>query len=279
MMDDNYPLLDLSVYLRKETWEDSPAGWHTDRALKHHSRGLQSNTMAIETANPEENRLGESLAYEAARRARAAGKSNCIATSACLASLHEAEDAVQETYLRAWRSFSSFEAGSSDERGPFRAWLYKIATNACLNALEGRKHQQRYLPDQLGPSGPPKMEGGPALDVPWLEPYPDANIEGFADAAPNPEARYTARESVQLAFVAALPFNSCRRASGLRLCSAMSSAGRPPKRQLCSRDPPHPSTVPCSGRARSSRSATLGATLVAACRLSPKQQILRSKGS
>ena len=138
-----------------------------------------------------------------------------------LGSLHEAEDAVQETYLRAWRSFSSFEAGTSDERGSFRAWLYRIATNACLNALEGRKHQQRYLPDQLGPAGPPKMEGGPALDVPWLEPYPDANLEGFADAAPNPEARYTARESVQLAFVAAIQQLPPRQRAALMLCDVL----------------------------------------------------------
>ena len=85
-----------------------------------------------------------------------------------------------------------------------RAWLYKIATNACLNALESRKRQQRFLPDQLGPSCPPMLEGGPALDVPWLEPLPDTNLEGLADAAPNPEARDSTRESVQLAFVAAI---------------------------------------------------------------------------
>ena len=138
-----------------------------------------------------------------------------------LGSLHEAEDAVQETYLRAWRSFSSFDAGSSDEPGSFRAWLYRIATNACLNALEGRKHQQRYLPDQLGPARPPKLEGGPALDVPWLEPYPDANLEGFADAAPNPEARYTARESVQLAFVAAIQQLPPRQRAALMLCDVL----------------------------------------------------------
>ncbi len=138
-----------------------------------------------------------------------------------LGSLHEAEDLVQETYLRAWRGFSSFEASGSDEGGSFRAWLYRIATNACLNALEGRKHQQRYLPDQLGPAGPPKLEGGPALDLPWLEPYPDVNLEGFADAAPNPEVRYTARESVQLAFVAAIQQLPPRQRAALMLCDVL----------------------------------------------------------
>jgi len=138
-----------------------------------------------------------------------------------LGSLHEADDLVQETYLRAWRSFSSFDAGSSDERGSVRAWLYRIATNACLNALEGRKHQQRYLPYQLGPAGPPKLEGGPALDVPWLQPFPDADIEGFADATPNPEARYTARESVQLAFVASIQQLPPRQRAALMLCDVL----------------------------------------------------------
>jgi RNA polymerase sigma-70 factor (ECF subfamily) len=130
---------------------------------------------------------------------------------------------VQETWLRAWRSFSSFEADSSDERGSFRAWLYRIATNACLNALEGRKHQHRFLPDQLGAASPPKLEGGPALDVPWLEPYPDGNatLDSFADSAPNPEARYTERESVQLAFVAAIQQLPPRQRAALMLCDVL----------------------------------------------------------
>jgi RNA polymerase sigma-70 factor (ECF subfamily) len=170
--------------------------------------------MAIELANLGENQAFERLAEPFRREI----KLHCYRM---LGSLHEAEDAVQETYLRAWRSFSSFEAGTADERGSFRAWLYRIATNACLNVLEGRKHQQRYLPDQLGPAGPPKLEGGPALDVPWLEPYPDANLEGFADAAPNAEARYTARESVQLAFVAAIQQLPPRQRAALMLCDVL----------------------------------------------------------
>ena len=170
--------------------------------------------MAIDPGNFEENQAFERLAEPFRREI----KLHCYRM---LGSLHEADDLVQETYLRAWRNFSSFEASSSDERGSFRAWLYRIATNACLNALEGRKHQQRYLPDQLGPASPPKLEGGPALDVPWLEPYPEANLEGFADAAPNPEARYTARESVQLAFVAAIQQLPPRQRAALMLCDVL----------------------------------------------------------
>src|SRR5215470_17718872 len=111
-----------------------------------------------------------------------------------LGSLHEAEDAVQETYLRAWRNFNSF-----DGRGAFRAWLYRIATNACLDALASRKHVQRMLPDQRAPATTEMPDGIPATDVAWLEPYPDSNLEGIADDAPSPEARYASRQSVQLA--------------------------------------------------------------------------------
>src|SRR2546430_3339519 len=76
-----------------------------------------------------------------------------------LGSLHEAEDLVQETYLRAWRSFDSFE-----DRGSFRAWLDQIATNACLNALASRKAAQHMLPDQQFPA---------TADMPNGEPTPD----------------------------------------------------------------------------------------------------------
>jgi RNA polymerase sigma-70 factor (ECF subfamily) len=113
-----------------------------------------------------------------------------------LGSMQEAEDMVQETFLRAWRRLDSFEGRSS-----LRAWLYKIATNACLDALD-RKKAGRTLPrnktqaaDPLAPISPPSTE---AI---WLEPYPD---EWLVDTAAGPEARFLASESVSLAFLAAL---------------------------------------------------------------------------
>jgi len=98
-----------------------------------------------------------------------------------LGSFEEAEDAVQETLLRAWRSRESFDGSA------FRAWLYRIATNVCLDQIRrnNRRPRSRSL-DSLG-------------EVPWLQPYPDAEL-----GPPSPEARYEQRESVELAFAAAL---------------------------------------------------------------------------
>src|SRR5215471_7457905 len=132
-----------------------------------------------------------------------------------LGSVHDAEDLVQETYLRAWRSFDTFDGKN------FRAWLYKIATNACLNALASRKHTERVLPDQHGPASEEMPKGVPATDVAWLEPYPDSNLEGIADEAPGPEARYTAREAVELAFVAAIQELPPRQRAALLLCDVL----------------------------------------------------------
>jgi RNA polymerase sigma-70 factor (ECF subfamily) len=113
-----------------------------------------------------------------------------------LGSLQEAEDMVQETFLRAWRRLDSFEGRSS-----LRAWLYKIATNACLDALE-RKKARRSLPRDKTPASDPLAQvSPPSSEATWLEPYPD---EWLVDSAAGPEARFLASESVTLAFLAAL---------------------------------------------------------------------------
>jgi RNA polymerase sigma-70 factor (ECF subfamily) len=132
-----------------------------------------------------------------------------------LGSLHDAEDLAQETFLRAWRSFENFDGTN------FRAWLYKIATNACLNAIESRKLAARMLPDQQFPTTTLMPSGTPAADVTWLEPYPDSYLEGIADDAPTPEARYTAREAVKLAFVATIQGLPPRQRAVLLLCDVL----------------------------------------------------------
>jgi RNA polymerase sigma-70 factor (ECF subfamily) len=132
-----------------------------------------------------------------------------------LGSLHEADDLVQETYLRGWRSFDSFDGRS------LRAWLYRIATNACLNAVDSRKHIERWLPDQMGPATVQMPDGAPATDVAWLEPYPTSNVEWIADDAPGPEARYTSREAVQLAFLAAIQQLPPRQRAAILLCDVL----------------------------------------------------------
>ena len=130
-----------------------------------------------------------------------------------LGSLHDAEDAVQDAYVRAWRAFDTWEGGS------FRAWLYRIATNTSLDALASRKAHARVLPDQLGPAST-GMPEAPALEVPWLEPFPDYGLE-LTDDSPTPEARYSSRQAVQLAFVAAIQQLPPRQRAALILCDVL----------------------------------------------------------
>jgi RNA polymerase sigma-70 factor (TIGR02960 family) len=109
-------------------------------------------------------------------------------------SLQDAEDLVQETLLAAWRGLDRFEG-----RASVRAWLYRIATNRCLNLLRDRGRR----PQEPAPT-PEPPEPTRRSDPTWLEPYPDALLDGVADTSPGPEARYELREGVGLAFIAAL---------------------------------------------------------------------------
>src|SRR3954464_9679434 len=114
-----------------------------------------------------------------------------------LGSLHDAEDALQDALLRAWRGLARFEGRSS-----LRSWLSTIATNACLNAIARRP--RRVLPVDYGPAADPHdAPGEPIVESVWLEPYPD-EVLGVEDGYAAPEARYEMRESVELAFIAAL---------------------------------------------------------------------------
>jgi RNA polymerase sigma-70 factor, ECF subfamily len=112
-----------------------------------------------------------------------------------LGSLHDAEDALQDTLMRAWRGLPDFGGRSS-----LRTWLYRIATNACMDVL-GRR-SRRVLPVDFGPASAPTRDNGePLVESVWLEPYPDSAL---ADGYASPDARYEQREAVELAFVAAL---------------------------------------------------------------------------
>jgi RNA polymerase sigma-70 factor (ECF subfamily) len=114
-----------------------------------------------------------------------------------LGSLHDAEDALQDAMLRAWRGLPRFQ-----ERSSLRSWLYRIATNTCLDVVARRP--KRVLPIDYGPATDPNVgPGEPIVESVWVEPYPDETL-GLEDGYAAPDARYERRESVELAFTAAL---------------------------------------------------------------------------
>ncbi len=113
-----------------------------------------------------------------------------------LGSAIDAEDALQETLLAAWQGLAGFEGRSS-----LRVWLFQIATRRCLNAL---RSASRRPPIAWPPPGIELPAANGLGEVTWLEPYPDVLLEGLADAAPGPEARYEAAEAISVAFVTAL---------------------------------------------------------------------------
>jgi RNA polymerase sigma-70 factor (ECF subfamily) len=123
-------------------------------------------------------------------------------------SLTDSEDMLQETLLAAWRGLPGFQ-----QRSSLRTWLYRIATNQCLNAVRaaGRRAPVSPVPPFQPPE--PTRRG----EITWLQPYPDALLAGIADTAPGPEARYQAAEATELAFVAALQRMPLRQAATMVL--------------------------------------------------------------
>jgi RNA polymerase sigma-70 factor (ECF subfamily) len=140
-------------------------------------------------------RAGDEGAYgQLVQRYRSELQAHCYRM---LGSVYDAEDALQETLLRAWRGLARFEGRSS-----LRSWLYTIATNTCLNQIARRP--KRVLPIDYGPATDPHAgPGEPLVESVWVEPYPDDRL-GIEDGLAGPEARYEMRESLELAFIAAL---------------------------------------------------------------------------
>ncbi len=150
---------------------------------------------AQETALLEQAKDGDEGAYQAlVEPHRGELHAHCYRM---LGSVHDAEDALQEALLRSWRHMSKFEKRSS-----LRSWLYRIATNTCLDTID--KRPKRVLPIDYGPpSDPHGGPGEPVVESIWIEPYPDEEL-GSEDGPLTPGADYERRESVELAFVAAL---------------------------------------------------------------------------
>src|SRR5438552_6065154 len=187
-------------------------------------RRRRGGLLAAEAMTPE----SERALLEAARRGDEAAFGRLVGLhrgglhAHCyrmLGSIQDAEDALQETLLRAWRGLPRFEGRSS-----LRSWLYKIATNACLKAIERRP--KRVLPIDYAPAADP--HDGPAQPVTesvWLEPYPDERL-GLEGGLLGPDARYEQREGIELAFTAALQHLPARQRAVLILRDVLGFSAR-----------------------------------------------------
>lgn len=133
-----------------------------------------------------------------------------------LGSLHEAEDAMQDAYLRAWRGRLGFSGAGSP-----KGWLYRIATNACLDVIKRRGHARRVLVEDASQPSTSLPQGEPALELAWVEPLPESELEKIADPAPGPHARIEAMEGVRLAFIAAIQALPPRQRAVLLLCDVL----------------------------------------------------------
>ena len=168
--------------------EESQGGHSQDQ------RVLRWETLSVELELIARARSGDEDAFRAlVDRHRGELLAHCYRM---LGSMHDAEDAIQETLLSAWKGLAGFEGRSS-----LRTWLFRIATNRCLNMLrsDSRGPTRRDELEEVQLPEPTRL--GQIL---WLEPYPDDLFENVPDAAPGPEARYEAHEAISLAFVTAL---------------------------------------------------------------------------
>jgi len=172
-----------------------------------------------------------------------------------LGSVHDAEDQLQETLIRAWRSYGEFEG-----RASLRTWLYRIATNACLRALENR--DRRPLPSGLGGPGedPAEALAAARTDVPWLQPIPDAL---FGGAPADPAAIVASRTSMRLALIAALQYLPARQRAVLILRDVLGFSARETAEALGTT-----SACPCPRSRAGTRAATQSASS-SVCGLSP----------
>jgi RNA polymerase sigma-70 factor (ECF subfamily) len=165
--------------------------WKASRMVRR-SKAMKSKTedgMVVAAA-----RAGDESAFGGlAERYRRELQVHCYRM---LGSYEDSEDLVQETFLRAWRKRESFEG-----RSTFRAWLYRIATNACLDFLD--RHPRHPLPRQAMPAPDPNLVLPPA-EIPWLQPYPDRLLEPSAPRDAEPDAALVAKETIELAFLAAI---------------------------------------------------------------------------
>jgi RNA polymerase sigma-70 factor, ECF subfamily len=127
-----------------------------------------------------------------------------------MGSVEDSEDMVQETALRAWRKRGDFEG-----RSTLRAWLYRIATNACLDAL--RRRPRRLLPSDVVPAADPEQPLPLPLELAWIEPYPDRLLDGVASSEDEPEEALVRKETIELAFLAAIQHLPPRRRAVLIL--------------------------------------------------------------
>ena len=137
----------------------------------------------------------EGLFHELIEPHRAAMHAHCYRM---LGSVHDADDALQEAFVRAWRGLPRFEGRSAP-----RSWLYRIVTNACLDLIARRP--KRVLPIDYGPPTDPPETGGRLHESAWIEPYPDAQYLE-SESLKAPDARYEEREAIELSFVAALQY-------------------------------------------------------------------------